>query len=100
MLDDPGPAGERPGEGGQVADRSERRVEDEVALVGAELGPVRVGAHRDGRAKRFDEAALRGPAELDALDRERVARPQLRRQLRLVHHDDLASAGLGDDLLP
>jgi hypothetical protein len=87
-------------EHGQIGDRAEDAVEDQVALVGVEGLPVRAGSRRGARAEPLEEARLRAPAEGDHLDRHGAVGAQPRRGLHLVHDDDLAAAGLGDDLLP
>src|SRR5215510_16532516 len=99
MLDNTRPRIEFSGQHRRLPDRAEGAVENQVALIGPEWRAIVLLSHADAGAQGLEEAFLGMPPERDDFHRQRPVGAESRRQLTLVHDNDLPEAGLGDDLL-
>ncbi len=69
-------------------------------MVGPERTAIRLCAALDARTQALQITLLRAPTERHDLDRHRPTCSQHGRALAAIDHDQLACAGLSDDLLP
>src|SRR3974390_208648 len=98
MLDDAGAGAELGCQRVYVGDGAEIAVEDHVARVGDELRAVLLVLANDAaRAERLEEAQLRAPSEWTDFDGQGEASAEAGGELAVVHDNDFARAGLGDD---
>jgi hypothetical protein len=99
VLDDPGPRIELGRQLRRLPDGPERAIEDQITLIGPERGAIVLLSHGDVSPQGGEKVPLGVRPERDHLDRQWPVGAKGRRQLTLIDDDDLAEAGLGDDLL-
>src|SRR5215813_12302616 len=79
---------------------TEIRIENQIPMVAVERLTPLVSPELYPRSKPFEIISLRSPAERQHLNRQRMPRAEVGRQLTLIHHDDFPATNLGQNLLP